>query len=296
MKIFVDGRHGAAGAYLIEKLEAMSHTYPITFISIADSRNQIDRYQAIKEADIAVLCLPEEISAKTCADLKDIDTIIIDASTYHRTQSDWTYGYIELNQQQLELILNSKRIANAGCFANGMLCILNPIKDYLNQNMPLIMNGVTGYSAGGKQTIEKQNLTPIHYRASHLNKEHVHTIEVKHWLHLKNPLAFNANVGSFERGQMVSITLFQEHLDISLDSVLLAYQNFYQSFGNINVYNNQPSQLIPEQMTGRDDVEIHIYQPCKEYMTIHALYDNLGKGSAGSIAKIIEQIIVNNKP
>ena len=63
-----------------------------------------------------------------------------------------------LNQQQLELILNSKRIANAGCFANGMLCILNPIKDYLNQNMPLIMNGVTGYSAGGKQTIEKQNL------------------------------------------------------------------------------------------------------------------------------------------
>ena len=49
-------------------------------------------------------------------------------------------------------------------------------------------------------------------------------------------------------------------------------------------------------MTGRDDVEIHIYQPCKEYMTIHALYDNLGKGSAGSIAKIIEQLIVNNKP
>lgn len=292
MKIFVDGRHGAAGAYLMEKLELLAYSYPIKFLSISDSRNEIARYQAIKEADIAVLCLPEEVSAKTCTDLKDVDTIIIDASTYHRTQPGWTYGYTELNQQQLKLIVNSKRIANAGCFANGMLCILNPIKDYLNQNMPLIMNGVTGYSAGGKRTIEKQKLNPIHYRATVLNKEHIHTIEVKHWLNIKNPLAFNANVGSFERGQMVSITLFQEHLDINLDSVLLNYQNFYQSFDNINVYGNQVSQLIPEEMTGRDDVKIYIYQPCKEYITIHALYDNLGKGSAGAIANIIEQLLI----
>lgn len=292
MKIFVDGRHGAAGAYLMEKLEYLTYSYPIKFLSITDSRNKIARYQAIKEADIAVLCLPEEVSAKTCEDLKDVDTIIIDASTYHRTQLGWTYGYVELNSQQLELILNSKCIANAGCFANGMLSILNPIKDYLNQNMPLVMNGVTGYSAGGKHTIQKQKENPLHYRATVLNKEHIHTVEVKHWLQLKNPLAFSASVASFERGQMVSITLFQEHLDISLDSVLLAYQKFYQSFDNIKVYYNHSSQLIPEQMVGRDDVEIHIYQPCKEYITIHALYDNLGKGSAGSIANIIEHLIV----
>lgn len=291
MKIFVDGKHGAAGAYLMEKLEKLANNYPIEFISIDNTRSEEQRYNAIQEADIAVLCLPEEVSAKTCTDLKDSETIIIDASTYHRTQGGWTYGYVELHDKQLENILHSKRIANAGCFANGMLSILNPIKDYLNQDMPLIMQGVTGYSAGGKQTIQKQKENPLHYRATVLNKEHIHTVEVKHWLQLKNPLVFNASVGSFERGQMVSLTLFQEHLDISLDSVQLAYQNFYRFFDNIQFCSNNPSQLIPETMAGKDHVEIYIYQPSKEYITIYAMYDNLGKGSAGAIANIIEHLL-----
>lgn len=287
MKIFVDGQHGAAGVCLIEKLQAMTHTHNIELISIVDSKNEAQRYQAIQEADIAVLCLPEEISAKTCSDLSNVDTVIIDASTYHRTLPGWTYGFIELNHQQLDSIIHSKRIANPGCFAGGLISILNPIKDYLNQNVPLIIQGVTGYSAGGKKTIQKQKENPLHYRATNLSREHIHTIEVHHWLDLKNPLAFNPSVASFERGQMVSMTLFQEHLDINLDSTLLAYQNFYKNFDKVIVLEENPSQLIPEKMAGRDDMEIYISQPCKEYITVHAMYDNLGKGSAGSIAHII---------
>lgn len=291
MKIFVDGSHGAAGVCLVEKLELLAQTHNIQLISIIDTKNEAMRYQAIREADIAVLCLPEEIASKTCSDLSEIDTIIIDASTYHRTMDGWTYGFVELNSTQLNNIVQSKRIANPGCFAGGILSILNPIKDYLNQDVALIVEGVTGYSAGGKKTIEKQQTSSIGYRATNLNREHIHTLEVKHYLNLKNKLAFNTSVANFERGQMVSITLFQEHLDINIDSTMLAYQNFYKDFDKVKIMTQTPSQLIPENMAGRDDIEIYISQPSSEYIKVTAIYDNLGKGSAGSIAYIIQKIV-----
>lgn len=287
MKIFIDGQHGAAGVCLLEKLQTMAQLHPIEFISINDSKNEVERYNAIRQADVAVLCLPEEISAKTCSDLNDVDTIIIDASTYHRTLLGWTYGYIELNNQHIKNILSSKRIANPGCFAGGIISLLNPIKDFLNQDMPLVIHGVTGYSAGGKKTIQKQKDSPLHYRATNLAMEHIHVVEVKHWLDLKNPLAFMPSVSSFERGQMVSMTLFQSQIDVNLDSVVLAYENHYKNFNQVKVFSERVTQLIPEKMAGRDDMEIYITQPSKDYVTIHALYDNLGKGSAGSIAHII---------
>lgn len=291
MKIFVDGSHGAAGVCLMEKLELLAKKHDIQLITISDTKNQAMRYQAITDSDIAVLCLPEEVASQTCSDLYDVDTIIIDASTYHRTMAGWTYGFVELNNPQLNNIITSKRIANPGCFAGGILSILNPIKDYLNQDVSLIVEGVTGYSAGGKKTIEKQQTSSIGYRATNLTREHIHTLEVKHYLNLKNKFAFNASVANFERGQMVSVTLFQEHLDINLDSTLLAFQNFYKDFDKVKVFEASPSQLIPETMAGRDDMEIYISQPSEEYIKISAIYDNLGKGSAGSICYIIEQIL-----
>lgn len=292
MKIFVDGSHGAAGVCLIEKLEKLAQTHDIQLISINDTKDEAMRYQAIRQADIAVLCLPEEVASKTCSDLNEVDTVIIDASTYHRTMLGWTYGFIELNHQQLKNIVKSKRIANPGCFAGGILSVLNPIKDYLNQDVGLVVEGVTGYSAGGKKTIEKQQTSPVGFRTTNLNREHIHVVEVKHYLNLKNKLAFNTSVANFERGQMVTMTLFQEHLDINIDSTRLAYENFYKDFDKVKVMKETPSQLLPETMAGRDDVEIYLSQPSPEYIKISAIYDNLGKGSAGSIAHIIEEILV----
>lgn len=293
MKIFVDGSHGAAGVCLIEKLENLAQNHDIQLITISDTKNEAMRYQAIHEADIAVLCLPEEVASKTCSDLNEVDTIIIDASTYHRTMDGWTYGFVELDTEQLNTIVHSKRIANPGCFAGGMLSILNPIKDYLNQDVALIIEGVTGFSAGGKKTIEKQQSNPVSYRATNLNREHIHIVEVKHWLKLKNKLAFNTSVANFEHGQMVTMTLFQEHLDINIDSTRLAFDNFYKDFDKVKVMTESPSQLLPETMAGRDDVEIYISQPSPDYIKISAIYDNLGKGSAGSIAHIIKEILSN---
>ena len=291
MKIFIDGEYGTAGLCLKEKLLQLQTRIPFEFISISNPKSEIERYQAIQLADIAILCLPDDVSIKTCKDLHDIDTIIIDASTAHRTVPGWTYGFSQMTSFQSNIIKQSKRIANPGCFATGMMAILSPIKNYLVQDMPLIINGVTGYSAGGKKTIQKQMETPIHFRTTNLNKEHIHLVEIKHWLNIQNPIAFNPSVASFERGQIVTMTMFKNHLNISLDGLLFAYYKFYEKFNDIIVIENTPSQIIPEKMAGRDDLEIYISQPSKDYINIHAVYDNLGKGSAGSIAKLVEKLI-----
>lgn len=294
MKIFIDGQYGTAGECLVEKLNSLSKTHEFSLLSINDSKSEEERYSAIKEADIAVLCLPDDIAAKTCSDLSSVDTIIIDTSTYHRTLPGWTYGYTELNQSHVVEIIKSKRISKPGCFATGIMSILNPIKDIINQDVPLILNGVTGYSAGGKKTIQKQEENPLHFRATYLNKEHFHVKEIKHWLDLKNPFAFMPSVSSFKRGQMVSATFFQEHLDINLESLSLIYNNFYKDFHNITVLEDPVNQLIPEKMSGRDDMEIYISQPSQEYIVVSSLYDNLGKGSSGSVVNIIKLIIESN--
>ena len=110
MKLFIDGQHGAAGVCLVEKLKQISNYSLIKLIQIEDLKNEEQRYNAIKSSDVSVLCLPEDISAKTCYDLKNCDTTIIDASTHHRILPGWTYAYPELNKHQIDKIINSKLI------------------------------------------------------------------------------------------------------------------------------------------------------------------------------------------
>lgn len=290
-KLFIDGRYGVAGYSLLEKIRPLTDRGLIELIQLDKERTKDinTRYAAIKESDITVLCLPEEIASKTCEDLKDVNTIIIDASTYHRTLDGWTYGYPELNITQLELIKKSKRIANPGCFANGILTLLNPIKDCLKDNYPININGVTGYSAGGKHTVDKQKENPLNFRITNLNREHIHLKEIKHWLNLTQSISFIPSVSSFERGQVVSINLFKEQLNISIEQTILQFKSFYNQFGHINIIENS-SHVIPEHMAGRDDVELYINK-IGEYLQIHAVYDNLGRGSSGSILNIINNII-----
>lgn len=292
-KVFVDGNYGVAGYSLMEKLKPIIESGEIQLLSLPQemSKEKTARYQAIEEADIAVLCLPEDVVRETCSDLKDCSTIIIDASIEHRTSEGWAYAYPELNDYQKNRILNSKRISNPGCFANGMLTILNPIKGYLKQDVPLTLIGVTGYSAGGKQTIQKQMESPLGYRVTNLNREHIHVKEVKHWLKIKNPVAFMPSVASFERGQMVSLNLFQENLRVSLSQIQAIFEDFYQGSKSVKVLNSTSSVLIPEKMAGRDDVEIYLAKPSEDYLQIHAVYDNLGRGSSGSIVHIIKDFL-----
>ena len=84
-------------------------------------------------------------------------TCLIDASTAHRTASDWVYGLPELAADQRAKIRASKRIANPGCHATGFVLLVRPLVDagLLSSTAPLSATSITGYSGGGKKMIDE---------------------------------------------------------------------------------------------------------------------------------------------
>ena len=84
-------------------------------------------------------------------------TCLIDASTAHRTASDWVFGLPELAPDQRERIRASKRIANPGCHSTGFILLLRPLVDagLVSPTALLSATSITGYSGGGKKMIEQ---------------------------------------------------------------------------------------------------------------------------------------------
>lgn len=296
-KIFIDGEHGISGLTLRNKLVDSELSSLIEIISLDNTKDINKRLLAIKSSDISVLCLPDSASKEMCEYLNEVEnlnTIIIDASRYHRTNKDWVYGYVNLNEYQLTRILKSKRISNPGCFAQGMLSLLNPLKDHLKPNYPLILNGITGYSAGGKKTIEKYQNNPISFRTLNLTKEHDHIKEVKHCLDLDNTIIFTPSIGSFFQGQMVSLVLTKEQINMPLIEIYDFLKDFYKYKENVKILHDI-TNIIPENMAGQDGLEIVVSKLSDEYIQLYAIYDNLGLGSSGAILNLIKKIITNLK-
>ena len=62
----------------------------------------------IREADVSILCLPDQ-AAKEIAAAAPRDAVLIDTSSAHRTAEGWVYGMPELTAGQRDLIRNSTR-------------------------------------------------------------------------------------------------------------------------------------------------------------------------------------------
>ncbi|HIF13845.1 MAG TPA: N-acetyl-gamma-glutamyl-phosphate reductase, partial [Bacteroidetes bacterium] len=93
-----------------------------------DDRKKIKaRKEAINDADVVILCLPDEAAREAVALLKNTNTAIIDASTAHRTAPGWTYGFTEYDKSQREKIKSSQRVSNPGCYAVGAISIIHPL-------------------------------------------------------------------------------------------------------------------------------------------------------------------------
>ena len=85
------------------------------------------RAEAFNAADAAILCLPDAAAIEAAALVDNDRTVLIDASTAHRTNLDWAYGFPELNPEQRAKIASSKRIANPGCYATGFIALTHPL-------------------------------------------------------------------------------------------------------------------------------------------------------------------------
>ena len=112
-KIFIDGSEGTTGLRIHERLEGRSD---IEILKIdSDKRKDPEEIKKfINESDITFLCLPDAASKEAVTYVENENTVIIDASTAHRTLPDWAYGFPELSAEHRKKIAEGKRIAVPG--------------------------------------------------------------------------------------------------------------------------------------------------------------------------------------
>ena len=153
-KIFIDGSSGTTGLRIRERLSARDDIQIIDIDS--EKRKDIDeKKKLLNSCDIAFLCLPDDAAKESVSLIENPDVIVLDTSTAHRTDENWTYGFPELGKSQFEKVKNSKRIAVPGCHASGFIALVYPLVEsgILPKDALLTCHSLTGYSGGGKKMI-----------------------------------------------------------------------------------------------------------------------------------------------
>src|ERR1700748_107463 len=153
-KIFIDGAAGTTGLEIRERLAGRNELSLIT-LSDAERKDAAAGKRALNDADLVILCLPDEAAREAVSLIDNPATRVIDASTAHRVASGWTYGFAELEPDGYEKVAAAKRVSNPGCWATGFLAIARPLvrAGLLPAGFPITANGVSGYSGGGKSMI-----------------------------------------------------------------------------------------------------------------------------------------------
>ncbi len=283
--VFIDGEAGTTGLELHRRLAAL----PIEIRQInADLRKDPGARRAIMAAvDVAILCLPDDAAreAVALADSLGRDAPrILDASTAHRTDPAWAYGFPELNLGQSDRIAYAARVSNPGCYAQGAIALLRPLTDagVLSADTPLAINAVSGYTGGGRTMIE------AHERAGGpafelyaLGLEHKHIAEITLHGGLTRRPVFVPSVGHFPRGMLVSIPLHADWLRGDARAVLSEH---YRDCHHVRVLDAPADgRLQPDPFFGPDVMEIFVGSNARHGQTVLvARLDNLGKGAAGA--------------
>ena len=288
-KVFIDGSAGTAGLRILERLEDRDDIELIR-LSEANRKDISARKDAINRADIVFLCLPDEAAIQSVSLCENPDTVIIDTSTAHRTNSDWAYGFPELSKDFETKVKNSKRIANPGCHASGFIALIYPLieKGILDENALLSCVSLTGYSGGGKKMIAEYEAegrsslldAPRQYG---LSQSHKHLPEMTAVTGIKNPPAFMPIVGDFYSGMEVTVPLFPEMLKgATAEDIKNIYKNKYN--GPIVKFVEDISEngfISSNKLSFKDSMEISVTGN-EDRILLIARYDNLGKGASGA--------------
>jgi N-acetyl-gamma-glutamyl-phosphate reductase len=291
-KVFVDGQEGTTGLRINEYLGQRAD---ITLLKIdSDKRKDVaERQRLINESDVTFLCLPDDAAKEAVSLVTNPNTCIIDASTAHRINPEWTFGLPELAKDQREKIRASKRIANPGCHATAFILALRPLvaAGLLPASTQMAANSITGFSGGGKKMIEQYE-GPARIdvpRAYALGLAHKHLPEMCAYTGLTVEPIFQPIVGPFYKGLAVTAYLHPQQFTrpTTPAEVQKIIADYYAGEAFINV---QPFDLEATTDGGFYDVEacndtnrvdIAVFGNAERMLLISRL-DNLGKGASGA--------------
>jgi len=295
-KIFIDGKEGTTGLRIFERFQNRND---IELISIPEElRKDLEaRKKCINESDITFLCLPDAaaIEAVGLLDSNNKHTKIIDASTAHRTDEKFAYGFPELGDEFLEKIKKSQFVATPGCYASGFMSIVYPLVKLgiANNDYPFSANAISGYSGAGKKGIAQyedlnRNVEFEAPRLYAMTQMHKHLKEMQYFPKLKEKPLFNPYVCDFIQGMLVTIPLYVDRLNkkYTPEEIRNLLADFYKDkdFVRVMPYKETGTEsgfLSANHLSGKDFLEIYV-SGNEERISITAALDNLGKGASGA--------------
>ncbi len=148
--VFIDGDQGTTGLQIHQRLHDRTDLQLLT-LPESDRKNPTRRAEAINSCDIAILCLPDAAAREAVAAIHNPAVRVIDASSTHRTDAQWVYGFPEMDAAQAARIASAQRVSNPGCYPTGAIALLRPLvqASLLPANHALNIHAVSGYSGVG---------------------------------------------------------------------------------------------------------------------------------------------------
>lgn len=295
-KVFIDGEVGTTGLGIRERLIRISEIELISLPEIL-RKDHNARLDAMKMADLVVLCLPDEAAreaASMVAGLGDNAPKLLDASSAHRTLPGWVYGFPELAPGLAVDIAVARKVSNPGCYATGAIALIRPLikSGVLLADQDVTINAISGYSGGGKSLIAAHELDggPA-FELYGLGLSHKHVPEIMAHTGLNRRPLFVPSVGHFRQGMLVSIPLFLDRLQghPTPQKITQIYVNAYGTSIRVAAFlGNAIQDLAPQGKNGTDMMELFVCANEQHgHVVLVAQLDNLGKGASGAAVQNI---------
>ncbi|MBZ9722856.1 N-acetyl-gamma-glutamyl-phosphate reductase [Mesorhizobium sp. CO1-1-11] len=303
-KIFIDGEHGTTGLQ-IRALLAERGDLEIISIPVERRKETAARAEFLNAADIAILCLPDDAAKESVSLIANETTKVIDASTAHRVAEGWEYGFAELDKEQAKKIATAKRVANPGCWPQGPIATLRPLvtAGLLPASFPIAVNGITGYSGGGRPMIEDyvaKGEDASEFLPYGLTLQHKHVPELKAYAKLSHDPIMQPAVGNFAQGMITVVPLQLGGLDrvptgAELHAAIADHFAAIQG-GVVEVapyaHLERVPDIDPEIYNGTNRMKVYVFaNDSRAQALLLAVYDNLGKGASGAAVQNMDLML-----
>ncbi len=300
-KVYIDGKDGTTGLQIYDRLAARSDI-ELLLIDEAKRKDNAERAKLMNAADLVFLCLPDAAAVEAVTLVDNPNTRIIDASTAHRTNPAWDYGFPELSPQHKENIIKSKRVANPGCHATGFISVVYPLvkAGVLPADAALSCFSLTGYSGGGKKMIaqyEGEDKTTVMASPGiyGVTQAHKHLPEMRHVCGLEHNPVFSPIVDDYYKGMATTVPFHKSQLK-GVGGLHDVWQLLTDHYGTYNGKSivwvagdptdeeggiEASSKFYGSAMAGKNGLAL-LVAGNDEQFTITAQFDNLGKGASGA--------------